>query len=312
MKMLIVFLCLLSMLAGADVRTIRPFEIFDIEKHLPAEYKGRTVTHAFKVTRDTIWFLISPRDFEAQGLLRIDKSTGTSRFFPFHEHRRFLVSWLHADDAGNVVLVRQERENDTLTMFDGDGQVQRRVTVPGRASGFAILPEGLVSATWEGRLRLHASDGTIVRKFDTPVQGGIHLLPLPDRRVIGYDRVSGEGYRVDSHASITALRMTSEDIDVRLARKDPHGIVLPDVAGDAKGSLWTTLSPIRTSEGGIVVNLAPDGSHLQTFRCELPPTERTIDPNGLMVPFLIGVDDMSFYLASHSGIVARYLLDIDK
>lgn len=293
---------------AADVTTLKPHKVLDLETELPPAYANRTTIHAFQASANFLWFLISPLDFLPQILLRIDKKSGASRLTEVGDRQRFSAGWLQVDASENVYLLRSGRERDTIAVFGPDGVLNREVAVDGRAISYAILAGGFISATYEGVVRIHSSDGRVRNTLQAASgRADVWLISLPDGRVVGLDRHDGMGYSIGvKQDALSPFRLESEEIDTRRALEDRQLLIVPSLTVDSEGSLWSSISHVRLIEGAIVVKSAGDGHLLRSYRCFLPQTARTIDADGLMGPHLIASDGRTLYLASSSGMVALY------
>ncbi len=291
---------------------------FDLQPCVPDQ--PEPITHAFAVTAQGLYFLVSPPFLTSGSIQYIVKTdfngtcTGTIALPEVVSRLWFSVN----SDLSFSVLKQRNGMNVERLELDSRGQVISRVHLEKAVDDMTSAGNQWIGVSNTGSVDAYNREGAVVKTFLPAPQEHVHqkllLAPLSDTLVMLIRRRTGKADLFDLAAGTDKeVSIAPDDFAAALSTytNPKQAVVVFSATSDKSGYAFLSLSGIKAADGGSIIKVDQTGNVIQHYRCVLPTRRIYADGwnrEGFMFPSLIRTFGNQLYISDNHGVVGKYIL----
>jgi len=299
--------------------TLAPVKDFDLQRCVPDQ--PEPITHAFAVTAQGLYFLVSPPYLTSGSIQYIVKTdfngtcTGNIALPEVVSRLWFAVN----SDLSFSVLKQRNGQNVERLELDGTGQIISRVHLEKAVDDMTSAGNQWIGVSNTGSVDAYNREGAVVKTFLPAWQERVNqkllLAPLSDTLVMLIRGRTGQADLFDLAAGTdNQVSVALDDFAAALSTytNPKQGSIVFSATSDKSGYAFLSLGGInKAADGGFIVKVDQTGNVVQHYRCVLPTRRVYADGwnrEGFMFPSLIRTFGNQLYVADKRGTVGKYIL----
>lgn len=296
---------------GGEALTLRSTGSFDLASKLPREYAGLTVTHAFRTTPTSLYFLISPPQTlqPPQMILKTDLSGAGKSFLPLV--KPVSPGWFDLDEAGNLYFWKQMASGCEVYKYNSQGLLVDTIVSKQPLIRIGLIENTLLGVTPAGEI----FDIRTAKKLTEPANLGPpgfsgNLLVLSPKRAVAVNANTTTMSVLDIPSGKMSSRQITHEIiseSWKTYKTDPDSAaIFSDFTTDRQGTMIFNLSGHPYSGGAVLLMADSNGTVFRDLRCPLPKFDQlrqSGNPAGHMFSGLIGLQNGKIFVVDRNGYV---------
>jgi len=269
---------------------------------------GSLKVRDFTANHRGLYFLLATRHGASLEVLQTDSDGMVTTHFVLPPNLR--ADLIRVNDAGEITVLSRARNNrSTFLLFDRRGQPTKTIPFGHYTWDYDIVGQTIVAASTEGVERISVvqeDHGKDRHQLSSPAP--MRIVVLGGQRSLTVDQTTATVHLVESQTGVHGpTKLVAPEVQAVVRPK--NSAIVRSVAKSEAGRIYFNITGQKLQEGTAVLEVAPNGTVVQRFRCKMPV--HPVRPGETLFPTYLGISGTSLLIVD-TGALRVISYDLPK